>query len=79
MFRTILRTRSARAVTVVMLATTMLPGLGTVARSQSVSAKADATGCQPTASTPVPQPSQAELDAGGLGDLPLAPDSASTW
>ena len=32
--------------------------------------------CQPTASTPIPQPTQAELDAAGLSDLPLAPDSA---
>ena len=28
------------------------------------------------ASTPIPQPTQAELDAAGLGDIPLAPDSA---
>jgi hypothetical protein len=34
------------------------------------------TGCQPTASMPVPQPTQAQLDAAGLGDLPLAPDAA---
>ncbi len=32
--------------------------------------------CQPTASTPIPQPTQQQLDAAGLGDLPLAPDSA---
>jgi len=76
MFRTIIGARSARAVIVVVLATTLLPGLGSVAQSQSISAKADSTGCQPAASTPVPQPTQAELDAAGLGDLPLAPDSA---
>lgn len=34
------------------------------------------SGCQPTATTAVPQPTQAELDAAGLGDLPLADDSA---
>ncbi len=33
-------------------------------------------GCQDSISTPVPQPTQAQLDAAGLGDLPLAPDSA---
>ncbi len=40
---------------------------------------ADATsglGCQQSVATAIPQPTQAELDAGGLGDLPLAPDSA---
>jgi hypothetical protein len=33
-------------------------------------------GCQDSVSTAVPQPTQAQLDAAGLGDLPLAPDSA---
>jgi len=33
-------------------------------------------GCQETVSTPIPQPTQAMLDAAGLGDLPLASDSA---
>jgi hypothetical protein len=33
-------------------------------------------GCQDSASTSVPQPTQAQLDAAGLGDLHLAPDSA---
>ena len=33
-------------------------------------------GCQTSQSTAVPQPTQTELDAAGLGDLPLAPDSA---
>lgn len=33
-------------------------------------------GCQDSVSTPVPQPTQAQLDAAGLGDLQLAPDSA---
>ena len=37
---------------------------------------ASTLGCQPSVSTPVPQPSQAQLDAAGLSDLPLAPDSA---
>ncbi|MDH4112988.1 MAG: hypothetical protein OEV60_09980 [Actinomycetota bacterium] len=32
--------------------------------------------CADSASTPIPQPTQAQLDAAGLGDLPLAPDSA---
>jgi hypothetical protein len=33
-------------------------------------------GCQTSVSTAVPQPTQAQLDAAGLGDLQLAPDSA---
>jgi hypothetical protein len=33
-------------------------------------------GCHTNVSTAVPQPTQAMLDAAGLGDLPLAPDSA---
>jgi hypothetical protein len=33
-------------------------------------------GCQPSASTSVPQPTQGQLEAGGLGHLHLAPDSA---
>jgi hypothetical protein len=33
-------------------------------------------GCDTSVSTTVPQPTQAMLDAAGLGDLPLAPDSA---
>lgn len=33
-------------------------------------------GCQDSVSTPVAQPTQAQLDAAGLGDLPLAPDPA---
>ena len=39
-------------------------------------ATAGGLGCQATASTAIPQPTQAMLDAGGLGDLQLAPDSA---
>ena len=37
---------------------------------------ASTLGCQPSASTPVPQPSPAQLEAAGLSGLPLAPDSA---
>jgi hypothetical protein len=33
-------------------------------------------GCRASVSTAVPQPTSAQLDAAGLGDLPLAPDSA---
>jgi len=40
------------------------------------SAVTSGLGCQPSVSTAVPQPSQAQLDAAGLGDLPLAPKSA---
>lgn len=33
-------------------------------------------GCRSSATTAVPQPTKAQLDAAGLGDLPLAPNSA---
>ena len=33
-------------------------------------------GCQATASKAIPQPSAEQLDAAGLGDIPLAPDAA---
>ncbi len=76
MLLTIVKTRSARAIIVVALATTMMPGLVNVASSQGSSPTASSTGCQATASTPIPQPTQAQLDAAGLGGIPLAPDSA---
>ncbi len=47
------------------------------AASEPIAATSSAgLGCQPSVSTPVPQPSKAQLEAAGLGDLPLAPDSA---
>jgi len=76
MLRTILKTRPAWAIIVVALAITMMPGLVTVASSQGSSPSVVPTGCQPTASTPIPQPTQDELEAAGLGEIPLAPDSA---
>lgn len=76
MLRTIMKTRLALAIIVLTLATTSLQGVGAVARSKPVTASPASTGCQATASTPIPQPTQAELDAAGLGDIPLAPDSA---
>jgi hypothetical protein len=36
----------------------------------------DGTGCQAAMSTPVVQPTRAQLEAAGLGDLSLAPESA---
>ena len=75
MLRTIMKARSVQAAIVVALAATMVPG-GSVAQSQTASPDAGSTGCQATASTPIPQPTQAELDAAGLGGIPLAPDSA---
>lgn len=74
--RTITKTRLAPAVIVVALATTSLPGIGAVAQDMPIAASDASTGCQAAASTPIPQPTQAELDAAGLGDIPLAPDSA---
>lgn len=81
MLRTIMKNRprkarSARAVFVVALATTLLPGFGTVAQSQAVAPGTVATGCQATASTPIPQPTPEELQAAGLDGIPLAPNSA---
>ena len=76
MFRIVMKTRAARALVLVALATTLLPGFGTTAHSQTPAAGGDGTGCDPTAATPIPQPTQAELEAAGLGALDLAPDSA---
>jgi len=76
MFRNIIKARSARAVIVLALAITAVPGSGAAARGGSLAVNDGPTGCQPTASTPVPQPTQAQLDVAGLGDLPLAPNSA---
>ena len=74
--RTSMKVRATKAVAIVAIGSICLMGVvGAVARSQPVAA-AGTTGCQPSASTPVPQPTQAMLDAAGLGDLPLAPDSA---
>jgi hypothetical protein len=71
-------TRKVRAEAIAITALVSVSLIGVVlgaARSQPAAA-AGTTGCQPSASTPVPQPTQAQLDAAGLGDLPLAPDSA---
>ncbi len=48
---------------------------GSASGGQAAAAPAG-LGCQASVSTPVPQPTQEMLDAAGLGDLPLAPDSA---
>ena len=50
--------------------------LAGAASGEPLRAVAVNTGCQATTSTPIPQPTQAQLDAAGLGDIPLAPDSA---
>ena len=76
MFRTVMRARSAWAVVVVVFASASLFGGGAVALNRSVAASVASTGCEDTASTPIPQPTQAQLDAAGLGDIPLASDSA---
>jgi len=54
----------------------LLAAATTWAAASEPSAVTFGLGCQPSVSTAVPQPSQAQLDAAGLGDLPLAPDSA---
>ena len=76
MFRNIIKARSTRAIIVLALAITAAPGSGAAAPGGSLAVNDGPTGCQPTASTPVPQPTQAQLDVAGLGDLPLAPNSA---
>ncbi|MET0799877.1 MAG: hypothetical protein ABWZ53_01725 [Actinomycetota bacterium] len=76
MRRTFMRASSGVAIAVVALATQAPVVFGAVARSGPIAAIAVSTGCDPSGSTPVPQPTQAELDAAGLGDIPLAPDSA---
>jgi len=76
MLRNIIKARSTRAIIVLALAITAVPGSGAAARGGSLAVNDGPTGCQPTASTPVPQPTQAQLDVAGLGDLPLAPSSA---
>jgi hypothetical protein len=75
MMRTIKRTRSAWVVLVVALGATWLPGPG-VAHGRPIAASLVSTGCQETASTPIPQPTQEQLESAGLGGIPLAPDSA---
>jgi hypothetical protein len=77
MLRNIIKARSARAVIVLALMITAVPGSGAAARGGALASNDGPTGCQPTASTPVPQPTPAQLDVAGLGDLPLAPNSAS--
>jgi hypothetical protein len=54
----------------------LLAAATTWAAASEPSAVTSGLGCQSSVSTAVPQPSQAQLDAAGLGDLPLAPDSA---
>ncbi len=49
---------------------------GSASGASSASSPAYGLACDASAATSIPQPTQAELDAGGLGDLQLAPDSA---
>ncbi len=51
-------------------------GWAAVGAPTASGASATGLGCQGSLTTDVPQPTQAELDAGGLGDLVLAPDAA---
>lgn len=54
----------------------VLATAGGVASGTALPAAPAGHGCEPTAATPIPQPTQAQLDAAGLGSIPLAPDSA---
>ncbi|MBA3689977.1 MAG: hypothetical protein H0W82_01015 [Actinobacteria bacterium] len=49
---------------------------GAASGGQAAATPPAGLGCEDSAATPVPQPTQEMLDAAGLGDLPLAPDSA---
>lgn len=70
------RTRTATAVAAVALATAVTAAaVGFVGSGTSGAARSDPVGCAATTATDIPQPSQAQLGAGGLGDLPLAPAS----
>lgn len=51
-------------------------GWAVAAESAATVASVSSLGCLASASTPIPQPTQAQLDAAGLGDIPLAPDEA---
>jgi hypothetical protein len=55
------------------VAMTVSPYAATIAGPSKL---ATSNGCEPSAETAVPQPTQEELDAAGLGDIPLAPDEA---
>jgi hypothetical protein len=48
---------------IVSIATSLLPGLGTMARTLTATSDEGSTGCAPTAATPIPQPTRAELDS----------------
>jgi hypothetical protein len=81
MGNTIMKIRKAQGVAVVALAMSLALVVlvtGWVGADEPIAAAASPSGlgCQDSASTPVPQPTQAQLDAAGLGDLPLAPDAA---
>jgi hypothetical protein len=55
----------------------LVAGLGGIAAGEPPAASSPlGLGCEESVSTPVPQPTQAQLEAAGLGDLPLAPDWA---
>ncbi|MFL5799169.1 MAG: hypothetical protein ACJ77A_14715 [Actinomycetota bacterium] len=51
-------------------------GRGAEGQPSAIAASPPGLGCRNSVSTQIPQPTQAQLDAAGLGDLPLAPDSA---
>lgn len=73
---TITKVRATYWLVLFTLAATLPFGLGSTAPSRALSTNPDPTGCEETASTPVPQPTRDQLEAAGLGGFPLAPDSA---
>lgn len=73
--------RGRRPRAIVAIATSSLTLFGAAGLATAIGHTASASssgglGCRPSTTVEVPQPTQAELDAAGLGDLNLAPDSA---
>src|SRR4249919_1423819 len=73
--RAIAKTWAGRVIIVVVLAMTLPPSLS-AAQSREGSPSTDSAGCEATASTPIPQPTLEQIEAGGLGGIPLASDAA---
>jgi hypothetical protein len=79
--RTFMKIRKVQAVAVVALAVSfalvvLVTGWVGTDEPAAAATSPSGLGCEDSVSTPVPQPTQAQLDAAGLGDLPLAPDAA---
>ena len=68
-----------RKLTAAMLPLVLLGALSTgvaVGQPTTDAPSIDGTGCDATTTTAIPQPTQAQLEAAGLGQVPLAPEAA---